>query len=163
VLERPGLSEDAAEMYRKSLELDPESPSAHYNLAASLVQSGEFAEAERHFRAALEKKPNTQTYTGLGIALWQQDRQDEAIVSLRKAIDVDPQNAAAYDHLGTLLIQQGKLEEAASTYGLLVRNRPSAAAHQELAQVLMRLGRTDEARKEMDMAKALGGNSGEAL
>jgi Flp pilus assembly protein TadD len=112
---------------------------------------------------ALEKNPNTQTYTGLGIALWQQDRQDEAIVSLRKAIDVDPQNAAAYDHLGTLLIQQGKLEEAASTYRLLVRNRPSAAAHQELGQVLMRLGRTDEARKEMDMAKALGGNSGEAL
>ena len=149
-------------MYRKSLELDPESPSAHYNLAASLARSGEFAEAERHFRVALEKKPNTQTFTGLGITLWEQGRPDEAIVSLRKAIDADPKNAAAYDHLGTLLIQQGKLEEAASTYRLLVGNRPSAAAHQELAQVLTRLGRTDEARKELEMAKALERSSGEA-
>ena len=87
---------------------------------------------------------------------------DEAIARLNDAIQADPKNAAAYDQLGTILVQQGKLEEAASTYRLLVRNRPSAAAHQELAQVLMRLGRTDEARKEMEMAKALDRNPGEA-
>ena len=38
----------------------------------------------------------------------------------------------------------------------------SAAAYQSLAQILMRLGRTDEARKEMEMAKALGRSSVEA-
>jgi superkiller protein 3 len=162
VLERQGLPFEAAEMYRKSLELDPESAAAHYNLAASLARSGEFAEAELHFRAALETSPNTQTYTGLGIVLWQQDKGDEAIASLQDAIEADPNNAAAYDQLGTILVQQGKLEEAASTYRLLVRNRPSAAAHQELAQVLARLGRTDEAQREMEMAKALSRPSGKA-
>ena len=154
------MPEEAAEMYRESLELDPESPSAHYNLAASLARAGEFAEAERHFRAALEKQPNSQTYTGLGIVLWQQGRADEAIASLNDAIEADPKNAAAYDQLGTILVRQGKLEEAVSSYRLLVRNRPSAAAHQELAQVLTRLGRTDEARKEMEMAKALNRSAG---
>jgi len=162
VLERQGIPEEAAEAYRKALELDPESASAHYNLGASLVRSGEFAEAESHLRAALEKNPNTQTYTGLGIVLWQQGRVDEAIANLRAAIEADPNNAAAYDQLGTILIQQGKLEEAASTYRDLIRNRPSAAAHQELAQVLTRLGRTDEARKEMEMAKALDRSLGAA-
>ena len=87
---------------------------------------------------------------------------DEAIASLHDAIDADPKNAAAYDQLGTILVQQGKLEEAATTYRLLVRNRPSAAAHQELAQVLTRLGRTDEARKELEMAKALDRRQGGA-
>ena len=153
VLERQGLPFEAVDMYRKSLELDPESPTAHYNLAASLARSGEFAEAEPHFRAALEIDPSTQAYTGLGIVLWQQGLADEAIASLQSAIKTDPNNASAYDQLGTIQVQQGKLEEAASTYRSLVRNQPSAAAYQELAQVLARLGRTDEARKEM--AKAL--------
>jgi tetratricopeptide (TPR) repeat protein len=162
VLERLGMPEQAAEEYRKALELDPESASARYNLGASLVRSGEFAKAEGHLRTALKKNPNTQTYTALGIALWQLDRVDEAIANLRAAIKADPKNAAPYDTLGTILIQQGKLEEAASTYRDLIRNRPSAAAHQELAQVLTRLGRTEEARKEMEMAKALDRSRGAA-
>ena len=162
VLERQGMTEEAVELYRKSLELDPESASAHYNLAASLARRGEFAAAERHFRAALEQKPNAQTYTGLGFVLWQQGRVDEAIASLDAAIEADPKHPAAYDQLGTILVEQGRLEEAASNYRLLVRNRPSAAAHQKLGQVLMRLGRTDEAHKEMEMAKALDRNSVEA-
>ncbi|MGB5312198.1 MAG: tetratricopeptide repeat protein, partial [Polyangiales bacterium] len=126
-----------------------------YNLGASLVRSGEFTEAERHLRAALKKNPNTETYTALGISLWQQGRLDKAMANLRAAIDADPNNAAPYDALGTILVQQGKLEEAASVYRDLIRNRPSAAAHRELAQVLTRLGHDDEARKEMDIAKAL--------
>jgi tetratricopeptide (TPR) repeat protein len=155
VLDRQGLPYEAVEMYRKSLELDPESATAHYNLAASLARSGEFAEAEPHFRSVLEIDPSTQAYTGLGIVLWQQGRADEAVASLQSAIKADPKNAAAYDQLGTIQVQQGKLEEAASTYRSLVRSQPSAAAHQELAQVLQRLGRTDEARKELEMATAL--------
>lgn len=162
VLERQGLTEEAAELYRKSLELDPESASAHYNLAGSLARRGEFAAAERHFRAALEEKPNAQAYTGLGIVLSQQGRVDEAIASLHAAIEADPKHPAAYDQLGTILAEQGKLEEAASNYREVVRLRPSAAAHQKLGEVLMGLGRTDEARKEMGMAKALDPNLGEA-
>ncbi|MEE4143501.1 MAG: tetratricopeptide repeat protein, partial [Halieaceae bacterium] len=112
VLERQGLPFEAVDMYRKSLELDPESAAAHFNLASSLARSGEFAEAEPHFRAALEKGPSTQAYTGLGIVQWEQGRADEAITSMRAAIETDPDNATAHDQLGKMLLQQGKLEEA---------------------------------------------------
>jgi tetratricopeptide (TPR) repeat protein len=162
VLERQGMTEEANELYRKSLELDPESATAHYNLAASLARRGEFAAAERHFRAALEENPNAQTYTGLGFVLGKQGRVDEAIANLHDAIEAGPKHPAAYDQLGTILVEQGRLDEAASNYRLLVRIRPSAAAHQKLGQVLMRIGRTDEARKEMEMAKALDRDLGEA-
>ena len=146
-------------MYRKSLELDPESASAHYNLAASLARRGEFAAAERHFRAALAQNPSAQTYTGLGFALWKQGRVDEAIASLHDAIEADRKHPAAYDQLGTILVEQGRLDEAESNYRALVRTRASAAAHQKLAEVLMRLGRGDEARRELEMAQALGRNA----
>jgi len=155
VLERQGLTEEAAELYRKSLELDPASPSAHYNLGGHLLRGGDYAAAERHFRAALEVKPNAQTHVGLGLVLWKQGHPDEAISSLHAAIEIDPEHPAAYDELGTILVEQGRIEEAESNYRLLVRTRPSAAAHQKLAEVLLRLGRTDEARREMEMAKAL--------
>jgi tetratricopeptide (TPR) repeat protein/Tol biopolymer transport system component len=162
VLERQGMTEEATELYRKSLELDPESASAHQNLAASLARRGDFTAAERHFRAALEQKPGAQAYTGLGFVLWKQGRVDEAIARLHDAIDADPKHPAAYDQLGTILVAQGRLDEAELNYRALVRTHASAAAHQKLAEVLTLLGRTDEARKEMAMANALGPNLGEA-
>jgi tetratricopeptide (TPR) repeat protein len=154
VLERQGLTEEAAELYRKSLELDPEAASPHYNLGAQLFRSGEYAAAERHFRTALERNPNAQTHGGLGLVLWKQGRVDEAIASLHTAIEADPERPATYDELGTILVAQGRLAEAEANYRLLLGRRPSASAHQKLADVLMRLGRPDEARGEMEMAKA---------
>ena len=154
VLERQGMPEEAAEAYRKALELDPGSAAAHYNLAVSLMRNGEFAEAEPHFRAVLREEPGTKAYTGLGVVLWELGRGDEAVTSLRDAIKADPKNAAAYHQLGAILVQRGELEKAADTYRLLIRNQPSAAAHQELAGLLTRLGRTDEARRQADLARA---------
>ncbi len=155
VLERQGLADEAAEMYRKSLALDPGSASAHFNLAGSLARRAEYVEAERHFRAALAERPNAETHTGLGFVLRQQGRMDEAVASLRAAIKSHPEHAPAYDRLGTVLIEQGKTEEAATAYRQLIEVRPSAAAHRKLAEILMGLGRSDEARKEMELAKAL--------
>ncbi len=155
VLERQGMFDEAVEQYRAALELDPESASARYNLGASLAREGEFEEAERHLRVALEQKPNTQTHTGLGVVLMQLGRLEDAAAQLQSAIEADASNAAAYDHLGTIQIARGDLEAAAATYRDLTRNRPSAAAHRELAQVLERLGRLDEARRESEIANGL--------
>jgi Flp pilus assembly protein TadD len=157
VLERQGLPEEAADAYRKSLELDPESASTHYNLGALLARNGQFAEAEVYFRGALAKHSDSRTHAALGIVLWEQSHADQAVASLRTAIEVDSGNAAAYDALGTIFAQQGELEQAAATYRLLLGKQPSAAAHQELSAVLMRLGRTDEAREELELARKLEG------
>ena len=163
VLERQGLSEEAADAYRKALEVDPESAAAHYNLASSLTRSGEFAEAEQHFRAILEQGPSTQAYTGLGFVLWQQGRADESMASLRSAIEADPTNASAYSSLAAIQVQQGKLEDAAATYRTLIHNQPSAKAHEGLAKVLTDLGRPDEARQQLKLARKLAPATGAAL
>lgn len=153
VLDRQGMTEEAIEQYREALELDPASASAHSNLGASLAREGEYDAAERHFRAALEKGPSAQAYTGLGFVMAEQGRVDEAVAYLHDAIEADPKAPVAYEQLGTILVEQGRLDEAADNYRLLVRSRPSAAAHQKLAEVLMRLGLPDAARKEMEAAK----------
>lgn len=157
VLERQGLTEEAVLQYRKSLELDATSASAHHNLAASLLQSGDLAEAEGHFRAALAQQPSAKSYTGLGVVLAKLGRVDEAIARLNDAIAAEPEYPAAYDQLGAILAEQGKLEEAAQSYQIVARKAPSAAAHEKLAEILLRLGRMEDARKEMETAKALAG------
>jgi len=118
VLEKQGMPEDAADAYRKSVELDPKSATAHYNLAASLARTGEFAEAETHFRTVIEMEPSTQAYTGLGMVQWQQGRADEATASLRSAIQLDPKNAAAHEALAQVLQRLGRKDEALREFEL---------------------------------------------
>ena len=119
------------------------------------ARQGELALAERHFRAALARESSSAAQTGLGVVLRQTGRMEEAVATLRAAVESDPGNAAAYDQLGTTLVQMGKLPGAAETYRALVHARPSPAAHRELANVLDRLGQTEEAQRERGTAEAL--------
>ena len=112
VLEREGLADEAAEMYRKAIKLDPGSASAQYNLGSSLARSGQYAEAESHLRKALKISPNTQTYTGLGIVLSQLGRTDEAVASLQAAIKADPKNATAQQKLAEIQQNSGRADDA---------------------------------------------------
>ncbi len=110
VLERQGLSFEAVEMYEKSLELAPDSGTAHFNLASALARSGDFQNAEAHFRAAIDNAPTSNAYVGLGIAQWEQGKRDDAVSNLRLATRTDPQNAKAFDQLGKMLLEDGHVE-----------------------------------------------------
>ena len=52
--------------------------------------------------------------------------------------------------------EQGKLDAAEANYRLLVEAQPSAGAHLKLSQALIRVGRLEEAEKEMARARAMG-------
>jgi Flp pilus assembly protein TadD len=130
VLERLGMTEDAAAAYGKALELDPKSSVAHYNLGNSLARSGAYAAAEKHFRAALKTSPNTEAYTGLGIVLERQGRVDEAVASLQAAIEADPKNAVAHRELAGILAGLGRADEASREMELAGKSAPGAATVQ---------------------------------
>jgi predicted Zn-dependent protease len=79
---------------------------------------------------------------------------------LNAGIAADPEHPAAYDQLASILLEQGKLDEAEATFRRLISARPTAAAHQKLSEVLMRLGRAEEAQRELEMARALARGEG---
>jgi Flp pilus assembly protein TadD len=155
-LARLGRADEAQEAYRKALAIDPACTSAHFNMAVTAVQAGDFATAEKHYRLALPGRTTAETYNGLGFVIARQGRQDEAIAEYRKAIEADAKFTPAYNNLAQALAQKGELEEAARFYRLSLAQKPSPAVHNALGIVLAQLGRKDEAAAEMAKARALG-------
>ena len=58
VFAKSGCGDKARELFRAALLLDPKSPKALYNLAESLRQAGQVAEAAQVFAALLEQDPD---------------------------------------------------------------------------------------------------------
>lgn len=143
-LARLGRTDEALADFQKALALDPNCPSAHFNLAVTSLQSGNLGEAETHYRKALESKATPEAHNGLGFVLARQGRTDEAIGEFQKAIEANPGFAPAYNNLAEALVGQGKLEDAATYYRRSLAQRPSPAVEKALAAVLARLGRPNE-------------------
>ncbi|HSQ01268.1 MAG TPA: tetratricopeptide repeat protein [Candidatus Dormibacteraeota bacterium] len=150
-----GKSKEALADYQKALALDPNCASAHFNLAVTFVQAGDFGEAESHYRRALPGRATAETHNGLGYVLARQDRPEEAIAEFRRAIDIDPHFTPAYNNLAEALVQQGRLEEAAEYYRRSLAEKPSTAVHNALGGVLQKLGKMDEAAEQFSRAQAV--------
>ena len=155
IMAQLGKTDAARADYQKALELDPNCASAHFNLAVTFVQAGNFGEAESHYRQALPGRPTAETYNGLGYVLARQGRTDEAVAEFRKAIDADAKFTPAYNNLAEALAKQGKLEDAERYYKRSLAEKPSAAVYNALGVVLRRLGKTDEATDQFAKAKGL--------
>ena len=108
----------------------------------------------------LDGKPNPQALAGLGIALAEQGRTEEAVIHLKKALEQEPRIPTAHEQLGSILAEEGKLQEAEASYRKAVALRPNAETHAKLADVLTSLGREGEAREERELAAALARRQG---
>jgi Flp pilus assembly protein TadD len=83
---------------------------------------------------------------GLGRALALTGESDEAIARLRKAVEIDPEFAAAHMNLGYALDKKGNLDEAIVQFRRTLELTPgSAAARYNLASLLARKGNLAEA------------------
>ena len=92
-----GRNDEAAELIRRSIAINPNFAEAHGNLGVVLKNQGKFAEAIESCRTALQLNPdNPEVHNNLGNALAGQGSFDEAIVAFRRAIQLRPDYAAAY-------------------------------------------------------------------
>ncbi len=93
------------------------------------------------------------TETNLAAALQAEGRVDEAIAHYKRAIDIEPGYAPAYNNMGTALKAKGDLDAAVSTYEralAVMSHYPDA--HYNLANALIEQGRPDEASAHFRVA-----------
>jgi len=103
-----GRVDEAVASFRKAVEADPDHYDAHVSLGIALAQRDP-QEATAHFREAQRIAPGNPTaYYDLGITLAGQGRLDDAILQVRRAIEIDPGDETARHVMRRLLASRGR-------------------------------------------------------
>lgn len=155
---RDGRLEDAAQLYRQVLVIDPRHADSLHRLGVIAHQQGQHALAADMLHQAIACHPDAAPYHAhLGLALDGLGRLEEAVESCRKAVRLDPGLPDQHYNLGVLLQRLGRHEDAVACYRKAVALAPDIVeAHSNLGHALSELGRPGEAqvsyRRVIDLA-----------
>ncbi len=111
--------QEAIPCYQEAIALKPNFAGAYRNLAKAWTQVGKSAEAADCWYQAYTLEPQNVShnqYFNLGNTLYREGQISQAVWCYRKAIELNPNYAAAYHNLGSALKRQGKLDESAFCY-----------------------------------------------
>lgn len=122
-------------------------PALQFTYGAALVRSGRAAEAESIFARLISgHAESAEVHVVLGQAHAAQGDYDQAVASLRRALELKPDVAEANATLGVMYLKQGKLDEAEAALRAEIQAHPGDLRSQNhLATVLDLRGRPDEA------------------
>jgi Flp pilus assembly protein TadD len=110
--EKSGDQKNAAITYEGALALDPKDSETGLHLAQLYLRQNRAADAEARFRAVLSNEPQSQpALAGLAESLEIQ-KKPEAADAYRNYLKVQPNDAAAREHLVHLFIANEKFDEA---------------------------------------------------
>jgi Tfp pilus assembly protein PilF len=133
-----GRLQEAEQIYRQVLALEPQNPHAWRLLGVVANQAGRPDVAIQCLENALKVSPEySEAHCALGTAFQAIGRRDEALACFRRAIEIKPSSSEAHYNLGHALQAMGKREEAIDCYRRAVAFNPVFAdAHNNLGLLL---------------------------
>ncbi|MCH7887702.1 MAG: tetratricopeptide repeat protein [Proteobacteria bacterium] len=142
-----GRVQDAENIYRQILEIDPDHADANHLLGGLACQAGNPAQAIGLISKAIVRAPDRPLYHfNLGTVYQSLERLAEAVDSCRNALALKPDYAEAHFGLGMSLHGLGRLEDATASYRQALAVKPdNAVTHNNLGAALQGLGRMDDA------------------
>ncbi len=156
---------EAEDSYQSILKIKPKDGRAAYGLGNIYSDQQRWEEAEVAYRnAALWSPTNVDALVALSVVLVQPrtgagnaSRFADAESFARRAVQLQPKNAVAWDRLGVALQARGLFNnETENAYRRAVELDPDfPVAYAHLARVLKRMGRADEAAPLYDKATQL--------
>jgi Tfp pilus assembly protein PilF len=143
-------------LWRRAVDLEPDSGIARSNLGAALTAERRYADAVVELRRAVALRPGyAEAWNNLGLAWAHQGRPEDAAEGFRRAVTVRPRFAEAWNNLGVTAALQGQSDLAMDAFGRAVAADPSfAGARNNLGLALARDGRVREAAEEFRRALA---------
>jgi tetratricopeptide (TPR) repeat protein len=140
---------DAADSFRRALQLAPDLAIARINLGIALFNMPDLPAAQKELQAAIAAAPSApQPHYVLGLAAKSQNKAEEAIASFQKVLQLDPNDVGANVNLGQLYAQQRKYPEAIAVLRTAVTMEPyNATALYNLGTSLIRAGQREEGQK----------------
>lgn len=148
--------EEAAELCRKTLELDSSFAGAHRELGKVLV-SQRAPEASKELAAAVAQDPaDAEAVYFLGAALLQEERTTEAMRYLERARELNPGFWGSYFYLGKARLQAGDTDAAIALLRRAAGLNPGESAVQyQLGRALSAAGKTQEAAAAMQRVREI--------
>jgi tetratricopeptide (TPR) repeat protein len=147
-----GEHQKAIELLKQALELRPESAAMRRNLARAYVLSGqpELAIEELRRLQSDSAEPSPAVSYLLGLAALRQLRYDDAVEHLRKAVELDPNEATLRFQLGIALSSLGRSEEAREQFEKAAELDPlHGGAQYQLATIARKAGDQEAATRYM--------------
>jgi tetratricopeptide (TPR) repeat protein len=157
-LARHGDEGPAIENYRDAARLDPQLPGIHSELAQLLYSSQDAkirSEAEAEYKKALELNPDDgKAQLMLGVIAARQGDMAAAYADDLRAFKMQSGDSDAAIELAKVLIQMKQPEKAQELLEPVVASDPSNyVAHFQLSRTYMRLGKTDQAKQQVELYK----------
>ena len=147
LLQQNGQLGEAAELYRRIFEIEPNHPRALHFAGVLAHQQGRNSEARALIDRSLEFVPDqADWYNNQGIVLQAEQEFELARDAYRRAIDLNPLHFNAYNNLGVIFRVAGCPLEAEAAYREAIRLNPEFIdAYINLGILLDGLKRTEEA------------------
>jgi predicted O-linked N-acetylglucosamine transferase (SPINDLY family) len=123
----------------------------------ALLRAGALDEAAQRFAAILRSDPlSADALYFLAQVSCRQERLDDGVALVRRAIAIDPSQARAHNLLGLALSRHGQTQAALASFDAAIAVDPALAdAHGNRADALAALGRNEDAVASYDRAIAL--------
>ena len=152
---------DAVKWLEKAVAMDPNNKDAWYYLGRAYYTRSRLVEARNAFHKVLELDPHdAKAENSLGLIFESAAQPEAAVDAYRKAIawqELSPHpNEQPYLNLGTVLMEQGREEEAVEPLARSVALAPdNAYCHLRLGTAYLRTRQLDRARRELEKATRL--------
>jgi tetratricopeptide (TPR) repeat protein/serine/threonine protein kinase len=168
VLQQQNKLAEAEFEFRQALRVDERFYNARASLAAVLVQQGKIQEAEAEHRKLVglvgPKMTEAALHYSFANILCARGKFADALAYYRRAVELDPDDAAGYYHFGNGLRLLGKEAEAEVQYREAIRLQPKdTAARYGLASILSQRGKLaaaeDEYREVLRLKPDVAGHS----
>jgi len=145
----------------KAVERNPGDAGAQYFLGRTKYNEKRFEEAVRAFTECLKLDPNNvKAADNLGLSYEGLGKTEDALAAYRSAVALDTAvpgtNPGPYLNLGTLLVENGRPDEAEPYLAQASKIAPAdARSHRELGKAFLQLNRLEEAQGELEKAAEL--------
>jgi tetratricopeptide (TPR) repeat protein len=144
--------------FRRAIQLQPSLSKAHFSLALTLIGNPQNKEdwpgAIAECREALKLQPDyPEALNLLGAGLNKQGQPDAAIEALQRAVQLMPGLAPAHFNLGLAFESNDHLDDAAKEYRAAIAAKGNyPEANSALGKLLLRMGKTEQAKLELERA-----------
>src|SRR3989338_6051304 len=146
-------NDKALKFYTAALEMAPDDARIHFHLGVQYDKMKERFLAVKEFREAIRLDPKfSDAYNYLGYMFAEEGSNlDEAIVLVRKALEIEPENGAFLDSLGCAYFQKGDTSEAFVELKKAIKFEPNdPTIRDHLGDIYFKKGLRDKAREEWE-------------